>query len=77
LNLALRILAADHTELRNGQQRRKSLLAQQQEQDGSWPANVYHQLGRYPLYFGSAALTTLFAIRALSTDAHPGPIRFL
>lgn len=65
LNVALRTIAADNVGLRRGQRQRRDLLAGQQHQDGSWPACTYYKLGRHPVYFGSAALTTLFAIRAL------------
>jgi hypothetical protein len=67
LDLAQRIIAADNVgEFTHDQQEQhRALLAARQNADGSWPAEPFYTMGRYPVYFGSAALTTLFAITAL------------
>lgn len=65
LDMALRITAADHLNIRAGQRQRREALAALQDQDGSWPACPYYRMGRISLYFGSRPLTTLFALRAL------------
>ncbi|MFJ2158071.1 hypothetical protein [Streptomyces sp. NPDC087856] len=44
---------------------RLRVLALSQRTDGSWPAATYYRMGRYPVYFGSPLVTTLFAVRAL------------
>ncbi|QIS23502.1 hypothetical protein [Nocardia terpenica] len=71
LNLAMRIIAADNLGVTARQEHRRDALAARPATDGSWPAATYYKLGRFPVYFGSAALTTLFAVRALGgrTDA--------
>lgn len=71
LEIALRILAADHLGLTADQDRRRASLANTQLTDGSWPAAAYYRMGRFPVYFGSRYLTTVFAMAALrlrSTD---------
>ncbi|MFD8495387.1 hypothetical protein [Amycolatopsis sp. NPDC059657] len=65
LDVALRAIAADNIGLEEGQRQRKKLLIESQEADGSWPAAPYYKLGRFPVYFGSRVLTTLFAANAL------------
>ncbi|MFF7082143.1 hypothetical protein [Streptomyces lavendulae] len=65
LDIALRALAAENCGWEEGQRERRRLLASLQRQDGSWPACPYYRMGRFPLYFGSPYLTTLFARRAL------------
>lgn len=40
-------------------------LLSMQEEDGSWPANALFRFGSEEKYFGSKALTTAYAIRAL------------
>ncbi|WP_329449184.1 hypothetical protein OG906_40430 (plasmid) [Streptomyces sp. NBC_01426] len=65
LDLALRTLAADNLALNVGQDEGRMLLARLQQPDGSWPACPYYRMGRFPVYFGSPCLTTLFARRAL------------
>ncbi|WP_370949738.1 hypothetical protein AB5J62_19765 [Amycolatopsis sp. cg5] len=65
LDVALRAIAADNIGLEEGQRQRRKLLIESQEADGSWPAAPYYKLGRFPVYFGSRVLTTLFAANAL------------
>lgn len=65
LDLALLITAAENLGHTRCQGRRRNDLAAMQLPDGSWPAQPYYRLGRRPVYFGSAHLTTLFALRAL------------
>ncbi|MFJ6798895.1 hypothetical protein [Streptomyces sp. NPDC091268] len=67
LDLALRTLTADNLALTTGQDPRRQLLAQTQRPDGSWPACPYYRMGRFPVFFGSPYLTTLFCLRALTT----------
>ncbi|MEV7441294.1 hypothetical protein AB0O22_09095 [Streptomyces sp. NPDC091204] len=66
LDLALRTLTADNLTLTTGQDQRRRLLAQAQQPDGSWPACPYYRMGRFPMFFGSPYLTTLFCLRALT-----------
>nr|PPQ61993.1 hypothetical protein C5F59_39080 [Streptomyces sp. QL37] len=65
LDIALRTLAADHLGLSAGQDRHRTWLASAQCADGSWPAAAYYRMGRFPVYFGSSYLTTVFAMAAL------------
>lgn len=65
LDIALRTLAADHLGLSAGQDRHRTWLAAAQCADGSWPAAAYYRMGRFPVYFGSSYLTTVFAMAAL------------
>ncbi|MEU4730748.1 hypothetical protein [Streptomyces sp. NPDC023588] len=65
LNLAFRTLTADHLGLTAGQEERRALLAALQRDDGSWPPCSYYRMGRFPVYFGSPYLTTVFALAAL------------
>ncbi|KAB2588015.1 hypothetical protein [Streptomyces arboris] len=67
LALAFRTLAADNLGLTGGQDQRRMLIAQAQQSDGSWPASPYYRMGRFPVYFGSSYLTTVFALAALRT----------
>ncbi|MEU9178397.1 hypothetical protein AB0C90_16380 [Streptomyces sp. NPDC048550] len=67
LDLALRTLTADNLALTTGQDQRRRLLAQAQRPDGSWAACPYYSMGRFPVFFGSPYLTTLFCLRALAT----------
>lgn len=69
LDTALRTLAADHLGITTGQDRRQTLLTETQCLDGSWPPAAYYRMGRFPVYFGSPYLTTVFAMNALRT--HP------
>jgi hypothetical protein len=40
-------------------------LARLQNPDGSWPADGFFHYGRTKIYFGSRALTTAFALKAI------------
>ncbi|MEV6973582.1 hypothetical protein [Kitasatospora sp. NPDC093806] len=85
LDLALLTLAAEYlavepfwdngvgsgTDAAEQAERRRRLVAAQRP-DGSWPAAAYFRTGRLPLYFGSAQLSTLFALRALRPE-QPAP----
>ncbi|WP_331730233.1 hypothetical protein OHV05_36015 (plasmid) [Kitasatospora sp. NBC_00070] len=71
LDIALRTLTADNLSRTDGQAERRLLLAQAQRGDGSWPACSYYRMGRFPVYFGSSYLTTVFALQALRTREHP------
>jgi hypothetical protein len=72
LEIALRALAADHLGLSAGQDGRRMRLATTQLTDGSWPAAAYYRMGRFPVYFGSPYLTTVFAMTALRPRATSG-----
>ncbi|WP_327255829.1 hypothetical protein [Streptomyces sp. NBC_01244] len=67
LDLALRMLTAGNLALTTGQDQRRRLLARAQRPDGSWAACPYYRMGRFPVFFGSSYLTTLFCLRALTT----------
>ncbi|WP_168218117.1 hypothetical protein [Streptomyces lasalocidi] len=43
-----------------------------QRPDGSWSAAASYRMGRFPLFFGSSFLTTVFALSAL-WPARPAP----
>jgi hypothetical protein len=68
LSLALRICAAANAGLAAGQPQRLAMLAARQLPGGAWSASAYYKLGRHRVYFGSAAITTLFAVRALQQE---------
>ncbi|MFI1004836.1 hypothetical protein ACIP10_12255 [Streptomyces galbus] len=72
LEVALRVLAADYLGVTAGQDERRVRLARAQRPDGSWPADAYYRMGRFPVYFGSPYLTTVFALSALR-PARPAP----
>ncbi|UJW29402.1 hypothetical protein L3Q67_29730 [Saccharothrix sp. AJ9571] len=72
INVALRTITAVNTGVHDGQSARRQLLAGQQDQDGAWPASPYYRLGRFPVYFGSRALSTLFAASALRLSQPAG-----
>ncbi|MFG2004583.1 hypothetical protein ACGFNU_36070 [Spirillospora sp. NPDC048911] len=72
LNVALRTLAAHNTGLFGGRPERLRKLLDTQEPDGSWPALPYFKLGRFPVYFGSRVLSTLFAAAAIRVTATDG-----
>ncbi|MBN6040609.1 hypothetical protein [Amycolatopsis sp. 195334CR] len=65
INVALRTITAVNIGVTGGQPARRRLLARQQGADGAWPASPYYRLGRFPVYFGSRVLSTLFAASAL------------
>ncbi|OKI41293.1 hypothetical protein A6A29_38170 [Streptomyces sp. TSRI0281] len=73
LDVALRTLTADNLSRSAGQAERRLLLAQTQRRDGSWPACPYYRMGRFPVYFGSPYLTTVFALKALQTRENSSP----
>lgn len=66
INLAMRIIAAQNLGVREGAvQREKANLVRMQRPAGAWPAAALFKLGSLRYYFGSEAMTTLFALRAL------------
>ncbi|MFD9475460.1 hypothetical protein [Streptomyces nojiriensis] len=72
LDIALRTLTADNLSRAAGQAERRLLLAQTQQADGSWPACPYYRMGRFPVYFGSSYLTSVFAWKALHVRENSG-----
>lgn len=66
LNVAQRILAAQNLGMVEDIDFQLNELRDMQRHDGSWAAAPYYSLGKRALYFGSAAVTTLFAARALA-----------
>jgi hypothetical protein len=68
LSLAMSILAAHHVGVSGTHyDEQKELLARCQRDDGSWAAAPYYRMGRFPVYFGSPLVTTLFAVQALQS----------
>lgn len=65
LSLAQRIAAASNLGLTHGVRWALYDLAAMQALDGAWPAAPFYSLGKRALYFGSRAVTTLFAVKAL------------
>jgi hypothetical protein len=66
INRAMRIIAAQNLGVRKGAvQREKASLVQMQRPAGAWPAEALFKLGSMRYYFGSEAMTTMFAVRAL------------
>ncbi len=65
LNLAQRLLAAQQIGALDDVRFLVPELVSLQGSNGAWPAGPYYSLGRRALYFGSEAVTTLFATRAL------------
>lgn len=66
LNVAQRVLAARCLGLAAEQRAHVSRLLSTQAWDGAWRASGFFSLGKLPVYFGSAGLTTAFALAALS-----------
>ncbi len=66
LEMAQRIIAASRLDLPVATEKQR--LAMLQTADGSWPADGYFRYGRSRIFFGSKALTTAFALRALDTS---------
>jgi hypothetical protein len=64
LELALQLAARALLGLELPRRSVDALLASQGS-DGLFPAGPLYSLGRHALYFGSRALTTVFALRAL------------
>jgi hypothetical protein len=69
LDLALFIICAEICGAPGDRRKHRAALADRQRPDGAWPAHCYFRTGRVPVYFGSAHLTTVFALRALELDA--------
>lgn len=65
LDLALFLIAANACEAPVDRDTYRAELIDLQRSDGSWPAHSYFRFGRVPIHFGSAHLTTVFALRAL------------
>lgn len=66
INLAMRIIAAQNLGVREDAiQREAAQLASMQRESGAWPAAALFKLGSLRYYFGSEAMTTMFALRAL------------
>ena len=66
INLAMRIIAAQNLGVReDAVQREKVHLVRMQRPAGAWPAEALFKLGSMRFYFGSEAMTTMFAVRAL------------
>lgn len=63
LDLAMRSILADTLGIPNESEKQK--LRQLQEQNGSWTADPLFHYGGRDEYFGSKAVTTAFAIKAL------------
>lgn len=69
LDLALFIICAETCGAPGDRSKHRAALADRQQPDGAWPAHCYFRTGRVPVYFGSAHLTTVFALRALEFDS--------
>lgn len=69
LNLAQRIIAADELGVDLGQRFQRRRLMKMPSRSGAWAASPFFSLGKLPIYFGSAAITTLFAVAALQPRA--------
>lgn len=67
LNLAQRILAANLLGVELGQAGQKARLIHMQEPSGAWGPSPLFSLGKRAVYFGSAALTTVFVLAALQS----------
>jgi hypothetical protein len=67
LNLAQRILAANLIGVDLGQASQKERLIQLQDPSGAWEPGPLFSLGKRAVYFGSAALTAVFALAALQS----------
>jgi hypothetical protein len=74
LDLAMRILAADRINLLQIEEdqlleiilpEKQKLEKLQRKEDGAWPKDALFKTGRMDIYFGSKALTTAFAVKAL------------
>jgi hypothetical protein len=73
LNLAQRIIAADNLGQANFQVQRVRTLLDQQMVSGLFPSRAYYRMGRFPAYFGSSTITTLFAVNALYLFTRSSP----
>jgi hypothetical protein len=66
INLAMRVIAAQNLGVREDAiQREIAHLMHMQREGGAWPAAALFKLGSLRFYFGSEAMTTMFALRAL------------
>jgi len=63
LTRATRVAAADNVGLFDTED--LAVIAAAQRPDGSWPPGAFFKYGRASRYFGSEAVTTAFALRAL------------
>src|SRR5690606_2561981 len=63
LSRATRVAAADNVGLFDPDD--LAWIAAAQRPDGSWPPGAFFKYGRASRYFGSEAVTTAFALRAL------------
>ncbi|NVB37629.1 hypothetical protein G6O69_07280 [Pseudenhygromyxa sp. WMMC2535] len=63
LDISQRVICANWLGIDDGDEARK--LAQMQQPDDSWPADSLFRYGRKRIFFGSQALSTAFALRAL------------
>lgn len=66
LNTALRVLAGRQLGLAEDHRSQVARLSRMQGPNGAWPACTFFSLGKLPVFFGSAALTTMFAIAAVT-----------
>ena len=74
LERAALIIAAENLHLGHVDLERARLeLVERQLPDGSFPASPYLYLEEPELYFGSRALTTIFALRAIAGQPRTGP----
>lgn len=67
LNIAQQALAAYNVGADTDLRRDLEELASMQLPDGSWPAVPFYSLGKRALYFGSGAVTAMFAVKAIAT----------
>jgi hypothetical protein len=66
LNVAMRVIAAQNLGAREvAIQREIASLVRMQRASGAWPAAALFKLGSLRYSFGSEAMTTMFALRAL------------
>jgi hypothetical protein len=66
INLAMRVIAAQNLGVREDAIQRETVnLVGMQRANGAWPAAALFKLGSLRYYFGSEAMTTMFALRAL------------
>lgn len=66
IDLAQRVILARWLDL-DARAERQTLLAQRRA-DGAWPRDSLFRYGRRQIYFGSSALATAFAVRALAEE---------
>lgn len=66
LNTALRLLAARRLGRVHARPSQVARLVRGQTTSGAWRAGSFFSLGKLPVFFGSAELTTMFALAALA-----------